>query len=180
MKRAQGKRTTADTILDALADAVLVYDAEARVVGANPAATALFGFAPIGLREEELLRHVSITAPDGRPAAPSVLPAGRVLRGQGRVHERYHLVNRQGQRFALEALATPLCRQSRLIGAVVVWHDISEHEQIQETAQASEHRYRSLFDQMSEGFALHELVYDAAGEPCDYRFLEVNPAFGEC
>ena len=38
-------------------------------------------------------------------------------------------------------------------------------------------RYRSLFNQMTEGFALHEIICDERGEPCDYRFLDVNPAF---
>jgi PAS domain S-box-containing protein len=42
---------------------------------------------------------------------------------------------------------------------------------------ASEGRYRSLFNGMTEGFALHEIVCDEQGLPCDYRFLEVNPAF---
>ena len=30
---------------------------------------------------------------------------------------------------------------------------------------------------MTEGFALHEILLDDHGVPCDYRFLEVNPAF---
>lgn len=37
--------------------------------------------------------------------------------------------------------------------------------------------YRRLFDEMLEGFALHEIVSDEAGDPVDYRFLEINPAF---
>jgi PAS domain S-box-containing protein len=41
----------------------------------------------------------------------------------------------------------------------------------------SEVRYRSLFQAMTEGFALHEIVCDERGRPCDYRFLDVNPAF---
>jgi PAS domain S-box-containing protein len=42
---------------------------------------------------------------------------------------------------------------------------------------SAEERYRSLFEGMTEGFALHEIVCDDKGVPCDYRFLEVNPAF---
>src|SRR5512133_3290399 len=30
---------------------------------------------------------------------------------------------------------------------------------------------------MGEGFALHEILCDERGQPCDYRFLEINPAF---
>ncbi|ADC61442.1 ATP-binding protein [Allochromatium vinosum] len=41
----------------------------------------------------------------------------------------------------------------------------------------SETRYRSLFESMSEGFALHEIILDDRGHPIDYRFLDVNRAF---
>ena len=41
----------------------------------------------------------------------------------------------------------------------------------------SEERYRSLFEGMTEGFALHEIICDEQGQPCDYRFLEINPSF---
>ena len=42
---------------------------------------------------------------------------------------------------------------------------------------AGERRFRSLFEALPAGFALHEIVLDAAGKARDYRFLEVNPAF---
>lgn len=41
----------------------------------------------------------------------------------------------------------------------------------------NEKRYRELFDAMSEGFALHEIILNRRGVPCDYRFLDMNPAF---
>ncbi|MBW2623052.1 MAG: PAS domain S-box protein [Deltaproteobacteria bacterium] len=40
-----------------------------------------------------------------------------------------------------------------------------------------EEKLRLLFQEMLSGFALHEIVLDEEGKPCDYRFLEVNPAF---
>jgi two-component system, sensor histidine kinase and response regulator len=47
-----------------------------------------------------------------------------------------------------------------------------------ETAQReSETRFRSLFESMTEGVALHELVYDGTGTPVDYRILDINPAY---
>ncbi|WP_200331364.1 response regulator [Thiocystis violacea] len=41
----------------------------------------------------------------------------------------------------------------------------------------SERRYHTLFTSMLEGFALHEVICDPSGQPVDYRFLDVNPAF---
>ncbi len=40
-----------------------------------------------------------------------------------------------------------------------------------------EEKLRLLFQEMISGFALHEIILDQEGKPCDYRFLEVNPAF---
>ncbi len=46
-----------------------------------------------------------------------------------------------------------------------------------EALRRSEERYRALFDSMTEGLAVHEIVCDADGAPVDTRFLEVNAAF---
>lgn len=43
--------------------------------------------------------------------------------------------------------------------------------------QQSKARFQNLFEHMTSGFALHEMIFDAQGVPTDYRFLEVNPAF---
>jgi PAS domain S-box-containing protein len=41
----------------------------------------------------------------------------------------------------------------------------------------SEERFRTLFTFMTEGCAVHEIITEADGKPCDYRFMDVNPAF---
>ncbi len=41
----------------------------------------------------------------------------------------------------------------------------------------SEEKYRLLFEGMTEGFALNEIITDEKGKPYDYRFLAINPAF---
>lgn len=44
--------------------------------------------------------------------------------------------------------------------------------------RTSEQKYRSLFESMSEGFILAEIIRDENGQPRDYRLLEANAAFG--
>jgi signal transduction histidine kinase/DNA-binding response OmpR family regulator len=53
-----------------------------------------------------------------------------------------------------------------------------EREQAEKALRESEGRYHSLYASMSEGVALHEILYDESGSPCDYRILDFNPAFG--
>jgi len=46
-----------------------------------------------------------------------------------------------------------------------------------EILKNSEECYRSLFNEMAEGFALHEVIYNENDVPCDYRFIDINPSF---
>ncbi|MHB1458380.1 MAG: PAS domain S-box protein [Armatimonadota bacterium] len=55
--------------------------------------------------------------------------------------------------------------------------DITARRLAEEELQASESRYHQLFETMTEGFALHEIICDENGDPIDYRFLDINPAF---
>ena len=37
--------------------------------------------------------------------------------------------------------------------------------------------YGRILHEMADGFALHEMLFDAEGRPTDYRFLDANPAY---
>ena len=55
--------------------------------------------------------------------------------------------------------------------------DISARVQAERASRESQQRYRLLFNEMLNGFALHEVIIDESGGPVDFRYLEVNPAF---
>ena len=50
-------------------------------------------------------------------------------------------------------------------------------EQAEAALYASERRYRTLLDSIDQGYCVIEVLFDDAGEPADYRFLEVNATF---
>lgn len=55
--------------------------------------------------------------------------------------------------------------------------DITDRRTAARALSRSEEKYRLLFENMGEGFALYELLYDESGEPVDWRVLEVNDAY---
>ena len=74
-------------------------------------------------------------------------------------------------------LAEELIETNKNKFSLIVMTDITEKENLDKELRESEKKYRLLFENMTSGFALHEMVYDETGKPIDYRFLVINPAF---
>lgn len=60
---------------------------------------------------------------------------------------------------------------------VALEEEISERNRAERILIQSEEKYRLLVTQMKQGLALHEIILNEAGEPVDYRFIEVNESF---
>ncbi|QHS59941.1 ATP-binding protein [Chitinophaga agri] len=52
-----------------------------------------------------------------------------------------------------------------------------ETARAQAALEASEQKYYTLFDSIDEGYIIIELIYDDAGKPVDFKYLEVNRSF---
>jgi signal transduction histidine kinase/DNA-binding response OmpR family regulator len=63
---------------------------------------------------------------------------------------------------------------ARMRGVVI---DANRQMDAEEQLRASEQRYRTLFEAIDEGVCVIEVLFDADDKPCDYVFLETNPAF---
>jgi PAS domain S-box-containing protein len=70
---------------------------------------------------------------------------------------------------AEDAAGQPVCR--------VVMSDNPERKRAEEALRESEQRYRSLFENMLDGFAYCQMLYDDRDRPVDWVYLEVNTAF---
>ena len=62
-------------------------------------------------------------------------------------------------------------------GVLVVCTDVTAEHLTRETLRTSEARWRAIFQNMHEGFALCEMVYGSDGAAVDFRYLEVNIAW---
>ncbi|HKO90201.1 MAG TPA: PAS domain S-box protein [Polyangiaceae bacterium] len=60
-----------------------------------------------------------------------------------------------------------------------VARDETEVVMTRQALEASEAAYAQLFNGMLDGFSFHDMLFDEQGNPVDYRFRAVNPAFEE-
>lgn len=118
---------------------------------------------------------------------------GYAVLGTGKVYTTEALMKRKdGATFWCSLTGQAIDPQAPAAGSIWVLQDITERKRGEEAVRhsetllratlesvaESEQRFRTLFENMTEGVALHEVVYSQNGEAVDYRILDVNPAYG--
>ena len=129
-------------------------------------------FAEIcGYHPEELIgRSISLVhTPEQLEVSRRMIDAA--TRRGASVPEEHEYLHRDGPIFPL------------LVGCVTVGSDDGTPEFTAMTAvdvtpvHRAQVAYRTLFNEMLDGFAHHQIILDEQGVPVDYRFLAANPAF---
>jgi len=115
--------------------------------------------------------------PEDQPHVTAVIQ--EAIRTKG-VFELEHRVRRaDGSLGWTFSRAVPLLDAN---GEIVEWFgsasDITEQKQAQEALRESEAQFRALFENMEDGFAYCQMVFDDEGRPVDFIYLNVNSAFG--
>ena len=114
-------------VLDSLAEAVLVADAQSRVLLVNQSAREMLGIDLGATLPEQWISALSLRHADGTPFEASELPIARAVRGE-RVDDLEMLVRTKpdARELQLSATARPLIGlDGRLWGGVAVLRDVS-------------------------------------------------------
>ncbi len=129
--------------LSSIGDAVIATDAEGRVKFVNPAAESLSGWKAEeaeGLPVTQVFRVIN-----ERIGQPLEEPVGRVLREKRIVPLANHaaLIAKDGRIVPIANTAAPIMdAQGQMIGAVLVFHDVTEKRRANENLRESEQRLR--------------------------------------
>jgi len=155
-----------------LYDAALITDLGGRITDANARALRCLGYAYPELIGMDVTQVIAGSDPTLVTAVTDNLRRGRFT-----LIDAY-ATRKGGSVFPAEIAVSlfPLATADRLC---LYFRDITRRRQTEDALRESEERYRSLFEKMQSAFVLFEAVCDGAGQPCDYRFIETNPAFAE-
>ncbi|MBI4788148.1 MAG: PAS domain S-box protein [Chloroflexi bacterium] len=140
----------------------------------NPALQQMLGYP-----EAELIgkSFTELSHPEDNPLDENLyaaLVAGQ--RDSYQIEKRY--LRRDGQLlWARVTVSLIRDRRGKPSFAVKLVENITEYKHVEAALRESEVRYRTLFTNMSEGFALGEALFADDGTPRDFRFLEVNAGF---
>lgn len=88
--------------------------------------------------------------------------------------DRYGFLETRYLNFTIQVIKDSSGISTGLLGVGV---DVSEQVKAHIKILESESKYRGLFQSMSQGFCIVEMLYNDHNQPFDYTFLEVNPAF---
>jgi PAS domain S-box-containing protein len=159
-------------LIENVNDLVCEVDSQARYQYVNSQYEQVLGYAP-----SELLGHYvrELIHPDDLQLSTPTFK--KLVDGRTISRNEWRFKHKNGEWRWFDCVAQTFEKSPGDVHVVVISRDISERRQMEQDLRRSEERYRSLFDGMTEGFALHEISCDENGKPCDYRFLEINPSF---
>ena len=150
-----------------------ISDREGRIVYANPATERVSGYAP----EEFLaLDAFEWMHPEDRPRCEEAFEELANTPGLS-LHLEHRVRHKDGTWRWVEGTLASLFDDPDEGGLLATVRDVTERKRAEEALRASEEKYHTLFESIDEGFCIVEMIFDRVGDPVDYRFLEVNPAF---
>lgn len=145
-----------DAVFAAMADPINLYREDGVLWRANPASVEVFGFDPTGMHRDELRQRLNIRHPDGRPMSLEDLPSTRGLRGEHVKRERLLFTNGAGEERVALITMSPILKDSAVIGAVGVWHDVTDLERAVAGLETERARLTAVMQQMPAGLVLVE------------------------
>ncbi|PLX80685.1 MAG: hypothetical protein C0616_07270 [Desulfuromonas sp.] len=80
-------------------------------------------------------------------------------------------IHKDGREVIIESSGTPIFDED---GTFRGYRGIDRDVTAQRLAET---KFQQLFNEMMDAFSYHQIIRDEDGNPVDYRFLEVNPAF---
>lgn len=164
------------TLMDAVPSPIFYKDLKGNYLGGNAAFIRYTGLDAKGI--------VGKTAHDISPLELAEIyhEADMKLIEEGGIQRYESYVKYAGDDTLREAIFDKAAFKGfdgEIAGLIGVITDISDRKRAEEALRKEEKKLSALFGAMTEMVALHDMVFDEAGKPVDYRITDCNKAFTE-
>lgn len=155
---------------DLAKDLLIIADQSGKALCVNPVVKEMLGYT----QEEYLsLPYQTFAVADYREEQAETF--ARLIK-TGEVLNHHSLMKRKDGTIAKITWHLIYIREFQTIYAA--GRDLTRLLVAEKKIKDSEDRLRALFENMTSGFVLREMIYDNMGNAVDFRFLEVNKAHG--
>ena len=127
---------------------VFETDIKGNITFVNHAAYSLSGYSPEEF--EKGLNVLQVLVPEDRDRARSNIQ--RILQGEEFRGNEYTFLRKDGCTFPVITETTPIVRDNQTVGLRGLVIDISERKRAEEALRVSEERYRTILNEMEEGY----------------------------
>lgn len=160
------------TLMQTIPDLVWLKDANGVYLLCNPMAQRLFG-----AKETDIIGKTDYDFVDKeladffRENDRKAMKAGKPCS-----NEEWLVFKDNGYRGLFDTIKTPMTDSNgKLIGVLGIARDITERKNVEKSLRKSEKMYRSLFENMLNGYTYCKMIFDQ-DVPVDYIYLDVNKA----
>jgi len=172
-KKSREARVKLEKAIQTSGEAIFLTDSEGIFTFINPAFTLLYGYT-----SDEIIGKATPRIINSRVIGNSVFEQfwKTLLNGE---EVKGELINRKKDDTLvhIDASATPIFDETNnIIGFLGIQRDITERKKAEDLLIESEESYRSLFENMLNGFAFCHMIYDN-DNPYDFVYLKVNKSF---
>ncbi len=172
------EKERAQVTLESIGDAVISTDAEGRIEYINPVAESLTAWSLAEARGQKIGAVLNLVNEITREPLESSADAALGRGGSGApAPDHSVLLTRTGHEVAISESAAPICdRQGKVIGAVVVFHDVTKERRLRRALswQASHDALTGLINRREFDNRLHGALLSAQRGEGAYALLYID------
>jgi diguanylate cyclase (GGDEF)-like protein/PAS domain S-box-containing protein len=171
------EKERAQVTLQSIGDAVISTDADGRIEYINPVAETLTAWSLDEARGRPIGDVLNLVNEITREPIENPLMCALGRGEAGAPADHSVLITRSGQEVAIQESAAPICdRQGRVIGAVIVFHDVTKERRLKRALsyQASHDALTGLINRREFDNRLHAAVQSAQRGEGAYALLYID------
>ncbi len=147
-------------------------DEESKTTYVNPHMTSMLGYAV-----EEMIGRPLFYFMDEVGKAYASKKLEHRMAGVSERHD-FELIHKDGHRIYTSIATSPINSETgNYVGSIALITDVTENKRIEDELRTREKLYRSLFENMLNGFAYCQIQFNDQGVAEDFTYLAVNAAF---